>query len=253
MRGAELGDDVHGRRPTTASMSEMVEIVGNDAGDAEAGPVEQRVELPLGAFAAADEDHHVEVEGLREVGRVARGNHTLQQEQGRARSACGGGRWSGSRRPAHRRSRGSPAASRRDHRRWGGVEERPGLDPAAGEEPSRAQVLLGALTSASRSSRTPLADGDASSIDARSCPCPPPMSTIVENGVKSYTALTVGQSRADRRVMALLNVAANSGFVVEVAPTWACRRPSRRRACRSRPSRPGGPRVAGSPGRRASG
>ena len=92
-----------------------------------------------------------------------------------------------------------------------GLEERPSLEPAAGEDTGLPQALLGRADERSRSSRTPSAAGAAPSISASSCPWPPPMSTIVGNGVKSYAAATVGQSRADRRVIASLNVAANSG------------------------------------------
>src|SRR5215207_2664048 len=53
----------------------------HDAGHPEAGAVEQRGVLGLGALASADEEQHVQVEGLGEVRLVACRDDALDQEQ----------------------------------------------------------------------------------------------------------------------------------------------------------------------------
>ena len=65
-------------------MMERVEAVAITRGGRKPARWSRAGELLFGALATADEEHHVEIEGLGEVRCVAGRDHALQHEQGGA-------------------------------------------------------------------------------------------------------------------------------------------------------------------------
>ena len=251
---AELGDDVHGRRPATASMSERVEIVGmtrvtrkpaRSSSESNCRSVRSRpptkiimsrsrVFAKCGVFPGGTTlSSRSRVRPLRHVAT------DVGQDRGQ---------------PDRRRSRGSPGASHRDRRRRGLCRRttRPRSDSGAGPPPR-----TGAPRLPRRARRVPAEHpwptGEASSIECQQLSVP--AADVDDRRERGEVVQRLSRSASPaptERVMASLKVAANSGSSSRSLPHRLAEGSPRRRACRSRPWRRGVPRDAGTAGRRAS-